>query len=287
MDKKPKLTECKSMQEAVQVLNVRRAPQIFRKYVDIAFNIKDETGTIAKKMLQEAENDLQKDEDEKAKQEMENNNHKKEHPNTGMDEMQHGKSEMQHGKSEMVHTETEDNRMTGQSAQSDGRTLGEQKDKATDTGSGSEPAQAQTGEDQLGEAIDQVADMGSVDPMNQCVIGKMSSGMSEVEAQNACAKEQSMMEAIVSKVIKDKFGSAWKIVDKQFKTLQEGMKTLDTKVENSRKPELGEKGLSEGVNLTNVPASPGPAENNKFDKLKDPTELAKYQRDLQERYLHS
>ena len=234
MDKKPKLTECKSLQEAVQVLNVRRAKPIFRKYIDMAFNIKDETGSIAKKMLQEAENDLQKDEDEKAKQEMENNNHKKEHPNTGMDEKNHGKSEM-------VHTETEDNRMTGDSAQSDGRTLGEQKDKATDTGAASEPAQTQSGEDQLGEAIDQVADMGSVDPMNQCVIGKMSSGMSEVEAQNACAKEQSMMEAIVSKVIKDKFGSAWKIVDKQFKTLQEGMKTLDSKVENSRKPELGEK----------------------------------------------
>jgi len=283
MDKKPKLTECKSLSEAVQVLNVRRAPQIFRKYVDIAFNIKDETGSIAKKMLQEAENDLQKDEDEKAKQEMHEMHemeHKKEHPNTGMDEMHHGKSEM-------VHTETEDNRMSGQSAQSDGRTLGEQKDKATDTGSGSEPAQAQPGEDQLGEAIDQVADMGSVDPMNQCVIGKMSSGMSEVEAQNACAKEQTMMEGIVANIIQKKFAPAWKVVDKQFKTLQEGMKTLDGKVENSRKPELGDKGLQEGVNMQNVPASPGTRENNKFDKLKDPTELAIYQQELKERYLRS
>ncbi len=278
--KKPKLTECKTFQEAVQVLNVRRAPQIFRKYVDIAFNIKDETGSIAPKMLQEAENDLQKHEDEKAKQEME---HNKEHPNTGMDTKKNGKSEM-------VHTETEDNRMTGDSAQSDGRTLGEQKDKATDTGSGSEPAQTQTGESQLGEAIDQVADMGSVDPMNTCVINKMSSGMSEVEAQNACAKEQSMMEGIVAKVIQKNFGKAWATVDKNFKTLQEGMKTLDSKVENTRKPELTEKGLSEGVNMQNLAASPGqggPPQNSKFDKLKDPTELDVYRRGLSERYLHS
>lgn len=279
---KPKLTECKSLQEAIQVLNVRRAPPIFRKYVDMAFNIKDETGSIAKKMLQEAENDLQKNEDEKAKHEMQEMEHKKEHPNTGMDE-KHGK----YGKSEMVHTETEDNRMTGDSAQSDGRTLEEQKDKAKDTGSGSTPAQSQTGTDQLGEAIDQVADQGSIDPMNTCVIGKMSSGMSEVEAQNACAKEQTMMEGIVAKVIQKKFGSAWKTVDKNFKTLQEGMKTLDSKVENARKPELTDKGLSEGVNLQNVPAAPGQTKNNKFDKLKDPTDLAIYQRELTERYLQS
>lgn len=277
---KPKLTECKSLQEAIQVLNVRRAPPIFRKYVDMAFNIKDETGSIAKKMLQEAENDLQKNEDEKAKHEMQEMEHKKEHPNTGMDEMKHGKSEM-------VHTETEDNRMTGDSAQSDGRTVDEQVDKAKDTGSGSTPAQSQTGTNQLGEAIDQVADQGSIDPMNTCVIGKMSSGMSEVEAQNACAKEQTMMEGIVAKVIQKKFGSAWKTVDKNFKTLQEGMKTLDSKVENARKPELTDKGLSEGVNLQNVPAAPGQTKNTKYDKLKDPTELAIYQRDLVERYLQS
>lgn len=277
--KKPKLTECKSFQEAVQVLNVRRAPQIFRKYVDIAFNIKDETGSIAPKMLQEAENDLQKHEDEKAKQEME---HNKEHPNTGMDQKKNGKSEM-------VHTETEDNRMTGDSAQSDGRTLDEQKDKAKDTGAASEPAQSQTGTDQLGEAIDQVADMGSVDPMNTCVINKMGSGMSEVEAQNACAKEQSMMEGIVAKVIQKNFVKAWATVDKNFKTLQEGMKTLDSKVENTRKPELTDKGLSEGVNMQNIMAHPEdrPAQNSKFDKLKDPAELAVYQRGLSERYLHS
>lgn len=276
-DQKPKLTECKSLQEAVQVLNVRRAPQIFRKYVDMAFNIKDETGSIAKKMLQEAENDLQKDEDEKAKQEMEHDKYDKDY------EKNHGKSE----KHEAIHTETEENRTQGQSAQSDGRTLEEQKDKAKDTGTGSTPAQAQTGTDQLGEAIDQVADVGSVDPMNTCVIGKMSSGMSEVEAQNACAKEQSMMEAIVSKIIKKKFAPAWKTVDKNMKTLQEGMKTLDSKVENSRKPELTDKGLSEGVNLQNIPAAPGQTKNSKYDKLKDPTELAIYQRELTERYLHS
>ena len=278
---KPKLTECKSLQEAVQVLNVRRAPPIFRKYVDMAFNIKDETGSIAKKMLQEAENDLQKNEDDKAKQEMEHNkNNKKEHPNTGMDEMRHGKSEM-------VHTETEDNRMTGDSAQSDGRTVDEQVDKAKDTGTGSQPAQAQTGTDQLGEAIDQVADQGSIDPMNTCVIGKMSSGMSEVEAQNACAKEQTMMEGIIANVIQKKFSPAWKTVDKNFKTLQEGMKTLDSKVENARKPELTEKGLSEGVNMQNIPAAPGQTKNSKYDKLNDPTELAIYQRELTERYLQS
>jgi len=271
-DQKPKLTECKSLQEAVQVLNVRRAPPIFRKYVDMAFNIKDETGSIAKKMLQEAENDLQKNEDEKAKQEMEHNkNNEKDKDN----------------KSEAIHTETEKNRTQGQTAQSDGRTLEEQKDKAKDTGSGSTPAQGQTGTDQLGEAIDQVADVGSVDPMNTCVIGKMNNGMSEVEAQNACAKEQSMMEAIVSKIIKTKFAPAWKTVDKNMKTLQEGMKTLDSKVENTRKPELTDKGLSEGVNLQNVPAAPGQTKNNKFDKLKDPTDLAIYQRELTERYLHS
>ena len=280
--KKPKLTECKTFQEAVQVLNVRRAPQIFRKYVDIAFNIKDETGSIAPKMLQEAENDLQKHEDEKAKQEMEHNYKNNEHPNTGMDN--------KNGKKENIKTETEENRTQGQSAQSDGRTVEEAANKATDTGSASEPAQAQPGTDQLGEAIDQVADQGSIDPMNTCVIGKMSSGMSEVEAQNACAKDQSMMEGIVANVISKKFGKAWATVDKNFKTLQEGMKTLDSKVENTRKPELSEKGLSEGVNLANLAASPGqggPAQNSKFDKLKDPAELDVYRRGISERYLHS
>ncbi len=271
---KPKLTECKSLQEAIQVLNVRRAPPIFRKYVDMAFNIKDETGSIAKKMLQEAENDLQKNEDDKAKQEMEHNKNNE-------------KDKDKNYKSEAIHTEPEDNRMTGQSAQSDGRTVDESADKPKDTGTGSTPAQGQPGTDQLGEAIDQVADQGSIDPMNTCVIGKMSSGLSEVEAQNACAKEQTMMEGIVAKVIQKKFGSAWKTVDKNFKTLQEGMKTLDSKVENARKPELTDKGLSEGVNLQNVPAAPGQTKNTKYDKLKDPTELAIYQRDLVERYLQS
>lgn len=281
MDRKPKLTECKSLQEAVQVLNVRRAPQIFRKYVDIAFNIKDETGSIAKKMLQEAENDLQKDEDEKAKKELHEAEHNKEYP------MGHQMQETEgNPPSGPEHPKAHDSGgKSGVSAQSDATDVDAMHEKPTDTGSGSEPAQAQPGESQLGEAIDQVADMGSVDPMNQCVIGKMSQGMSEVEAQNACAKEQSMMEAIVSKVIQKNFGSAWKIVDKNFKALAEGMKTLDGKVENQRKPELGEKGLQEGITMTNVPAHPGSSENSKFDKLKDPTELAKYQQDLRDRFL--
>lgn len=268
-DKKPKLTECKSLQEAIQVLNVRRAPRIYTKYVETAFNIKDGMGQgITPQMLQEAENNLQKEEDEKALSEMHREEEKKKN------------GEMGHQMTESVQTEPGPNK-DGDSAQSDGRTLDDVKPPAA-TAPASEPMQTQSGDSQLGEAIEQVADQGNADPMNACVIAKMGQGMSEVEAQNACAKEGSMAEAIFQSNFKKYAIPMFEAANKDLRVINEAIKIQEKKIEV--KPEL--KGLQESVNMTNISATPTtkPESNEKFNRLKDPHELAIYRKSIQQKY---
>jgi hypothetical protein len=60
--KLPKLYEAQSLQETIQILGARKAPQVYNQLADMAWKIKDETGKIRENMLREAEINLQKDE---------------------------------------------------------------------------------------------------------------------------------------------------------------------------------------------------------------------------------
>ena len=176
--KLPKLFEAQSFQEAIQILGARKASPIYNQLVEMAYKVKDDTGKVRENMLREAETHLQKDEQNLIGNQMKEN------------VIEEAASEGAGGK------ETG----TGKTGQADGRETGDVKPPGEGSHPGSEPAQAQTGTSQLvtpiSEAIDQVADMGSVDPMNTAVIDYIDDGMSKVEAQNAASKDSNMMEAI-------------------------------------------------------------------------------------------
>lgn len=255
---KPKLTEATTYSEAVQILNARRAPSIFRKHVDMIFKIKDETGSIKKQMLQEAENDLEKDEEEKL--------------------IGHQMNETEDENGEKKFFETEGNpssgpehpkphdsgNKSGVTAQSDGTSVEDQKDKVDSSGEGSVPAQSQPGESQLKEAIEQVADMGSVDPINTATVDYMDRGLSKIEAHNAASLDNNMMEAVFAKQTKKILVPILRGLLKQNQALKEVIRAQDTKYEMSRKASQPT-GMSEAVTLQNVPAHPQAPKTSRFD----------------------
>jgi len=126
---------------------------------------------------------------------------------------------------------------SGKSYQSSGATLPSLSvEKSSPAGADSQP-----GKSQLQEAADemasQVADMGSVDPMNTCVISKMGEGMSELEAQNACAREQGYAEAMVLNVMKKmRIPEILHSMAYHETNLSEAMKLVKTDVDSVKKP---------------------------------------------------
>lgn len=220
--KLPKLFEAQTLQEAIQILGAKKAPASFTQIVDIAFKIKDDTGNIRTNMLREAEINLQKE--------------------LGMREMIH----------EEVDTEG-DARKTGESAQADGRTTDTVAPPGDGSSDASKPAQSQPGTSQLetplAEAIDQVADMGSVDPMNTAVIDYIDDGMSKVEANNAAAKDTEMMEAVFSAQFKKHMLPILKKIQATAHMQSEAIRVVDGKVETSGKPGL-DYSMSETIRTT-------------------------------------
>ena len=243
----PKLFEAQNYQEAIQILGARKAPGIFNKYIDTAFKIKDDTGKVRENMLREAETHL----------------------------LEHEKS-MQ----EMIHEEADTEGKggketgTGETAQADGRKTGDVNPPGDGSHDASIPAQGQQGTSQLvtpiSEAIDQVADMGSVDPMNTAVIDYIDDGMSKVEASNAAAKDQTMMEAVFGREFKKHMIPILKKMASSMSNASEAIVAVDGKVEASKPALEINDGFRETV-MQSVPVGVTPQTNRIDEKSLEET----------------
>lgn len=261
--KRTKLTEAKTLQEGIKILDSRKAHPAVKSMVHTAFRVNDDKEKTA--MLQEAENILAADEKALAES--------------------------------IKVAPGENNRVSGQSAQSDGQSLEEIKEKNPAGTEGSRPAQEIPGVSQLKEMVDaglgtmgstmstagpqQTADMGSVDPMNICVIEKMGQGMSEVEAQNACTREIQFSEAIVKKAI----GNLPKILNKIAENeaaLAEAIQIVQNDSKNKGIINLydnkAKQGFAEAVQI------PG-ADTPKIQPLDTPEQIESFKRDFNNRYI--
>ncbi len=215
----PKLFEAQTFQEAVQILGARKASPAYHQIVNLAFKVKDDTGKVRENMLREAETNLAKEE--------------------GLIG-----SNMQESIHEEAQTEGPGGKETGtgQTAQADGRTLESVNPPGDGSHDASQPAQSQSGTSQLeaplAEAIDQVADMGSVDPMNTAVIDYVDDGMSKVEAENAANKDKAFAEAIIAKEFKKHMLPILKSMQKTMGAYKEAIVAVDNKVESNPTPDL-------------------------------------------------
>jgi hypothetical protein len=234
--KLPKLYEAQSLQETIQILGARKASPVYNQLVDMAWKIKDETGKIRENMLREAETNLQKDEKTL---------------------------------SEMIHEEKDtegDARQTGETAQADGRKTGDVAPPGEGSHDGSAPAQSQQGTSQLeaplAEAVDQVADMGSVDPMNTAVIDYIDDGMSKTEAHNAAGKDTELMEAVFSQQFKKHMLPILKNIQKYGRMQSEAIRAVDSKVEST--PKDNGYSLSETIQ---VPVPEKSAKTSRIDEV--------------------
>lgn len=236
---KPSLIGVTSLQEAITVLNARRARPIYTNSVNNIF--KADMKNPASKMwieqeLRETEKTLSKDEEEDEiikKKEMGYQQNLKEtegNPSSGGEP-----------KTQSIADKS------GVSSQNDGPSLDAIVDKKPPATDGSEGAHAQTGESQLKEAIDKVFSVGSgVDPMNQAVINGMAHGMSKVEADNAASLDNALMEAIFHKMAAKVLVPIFNAQTSQIHNLQETIKVYDQKLEIARKEN---KGLQEAVQI--------------------------------------
>jgi hypothetical protein len=219
----PKLFEAQTLAEAIQILGAHKAPASFNQIVDIAFKIKDESGQVRTNMLREAETNLQKE----------------------------------LGLREMIHEEKDtegDQRVSGESAHADGRKTGDVAPPGEGSHDASAPAQSQSGTSQLesplAEAVDQVADMGSVDPMNTAVIDYLDDGMSKTEAHNAAGKDTELMEAVFTQQFKKHMLPILKKIQAASHMQSEAIRAVDGKVET------GKPGLDLSMSETiQIPAS--------------------------------
>lgn len=230
--KRPSLAEVKSFSEAVQVLNVRQAPNIFKKTVDMIFKVDQSQPagkTYVKQMLAETEADLKKVEEEKllgsTMQEME-------HENNEENPFAETEGNPPSGKENV--TETSIAGKSGTSAQSDGSKTGDVKPPGAGSHDGSETAQSQHGISQLKEAISQVADVGSIDPINKAMISYMDSGMSKTEASVAATMDNNFMEAVFKKNMATIMPKILTPFVNEIARLQETIKVYDGKIEEMR-----------------------------------------------------
>lgn len=244
----PSIAEVTSYSEAIQVLNVRNVPGSYKKTIsrslDLIFKVdaKQPAGrTYIRQQLQETEADLKKVEEENLL------GHQ-------MNEMEPGendnKSETEgnppSGKENLLENDSGDK--TGITAQSDGSSTESVAPPGGGSKEGSNPAQAQPGVSQLKEAINQVADMGSVDPLNKAVIDYMGNGMSQVEAQNAAVMDNNMMEAVFKKGLSKILPKVLTPFVNEIARLQEVIKVYDGKIESVRKA-TGTQGFQETIQI--------------------------------------
>ncbi len=261
---KPSLIGVTTLQEAITVLNTRKAPKIYTAAISNIFKA-DMTNPVAKtwieQQLRETENTLKKDEEEvevKKNKEMSYQNNLKEtegNPSSG-------------GEPSTVNIADK----SGVSAQNDGPSVDDQIDKAVQSQGAQLGAHAQPGESQLKEAIQKVFNVGSgVDPLNQAVINGMANGMSQVEAQNAASIDNHMMEAIFHRMAAKILVPIFNAQNQQIDSLNETIKIYDQKLEAARKEN---KGLNEAIQIvpgqTVIPIQTGPQNaQNSTQSLKE------------------
>jgi len=233
--KLPKLFEAGSYAEAIQILGARKASPAYRQIVDLAYKIKDDTGKVRENMLREAETNLTKEQGLIG---------------TNMSESIH----------EEADTEGSGGKETGsgETAQADGRTTSDVAPPGNGSSDASQPAQSQSGTSQLeaplAEAIDQVADMGSVDPMNTAVIDYIDDGMSKTEASNAANKDKAFAEAIIAREFKKHMLPILKSMQKTMGAYKEAIVAVDSKVEGNGSGQIQmDTGYSETIQTPIVP----------------------------------
>lgn len=240
-----KLTTAKSLNEAVIILKDRKAPSIFKQSVETAFNLKnDKNNKIRIGMLNEAEQHL---------------------------------TAYEKDLSENIVTEQQTegtNGKDGQTGEGTGQADGRELDALTETpesGDGSEPAQAQTGESQLDTALTKINETGpnEVDPMNKAIMDYMEDGMSQVEAGNAVVKDKKLSEAVFNTMFRKQIVPLLKAVGMDMNSLRETIMATDSKVEIARVPDQtnGTGGLNETVIIPETQASQGAKYSNDLDVI--------------------
>lgn len=234
----PSLVGVQSLQEAIQVLNARRAPKIYTSHLTNMFKV-DMTNPASKtwldQQLRETESTLKKD--EKELEEMEGNHMEKKKP---FEETEGNPSSGGEPTAESIAGKT------GVSAQNDGPSVDDIDDKnppATAPGG----AHAQSGVSQLTEAIKNMTTVGnSSDPLNEAIIVGMSSGMTKAEAKNAALADTSMMEAVFNKLAGKVLVPIFNAQNGVIQSLKETIIAYDQKLESMRKEN---KGLSEAIQI--------------------------------------
>jgi len=236
---KPSLVGIQSLQEAIQVLNARRAPRIYTSHLTNMFKV-DLTNPASKtwldQQLRETENTLNKDEKDKEVEEKKLMGYQQ-----NMKETEGNPSSGQEHPKEMSIADK-----TGASAQNDGSSVDDIIDK-NPPAEAPEGAHAQKGESQLKEAIEKVYDVGNgVDPMNQSVIAGMANGMSQIEATNAASADNNLMEAVFNKQVAKLLVPIFKAQAVYVDSLKETIIGYDQKLEAMRREN---KGLNEAVQI--------------------------------------
>jgi len=268
-EKKPTLIDVKSLQEAIVVLNARKAPTIYTAAISNIFKADMEnpaSKTWIEQQLRETEHTLNKDEEDKEAYEKK------------MKEMKETE-----GNPPTTGEPTPESiaNKTGVDGQNDGSSLEDIKDKnpAANAPAG---VHAQPGGSQLSEAIDKVTKTGNEkDPLNEAIITAMDAGMTRTEAENAAKADTGMMEAVFNKMASQLLVPIFKAQSAEVSSLKETIVAYDQKLEAARKEN---KGLNEAIQIipgkeqpSNQPTTPGqPSSENTFrDKSQEITESMK------------
>jgi len=210
--KRNTLSECKDLKEALQLPGVKSWHPATRQLIQLAFQMADEKDMI--RTLKEAEVIAKKDEDEAKKKLMETAAHGTEGSN-----------------------------------QSSGQETPPLPASESSTGTIKErPGTSQLRETGVIDKMMEGLDAGSQDPLNTCKIQKMSEGMSEVDAHNACTREVQMTQGVIREALKP-WAKVLKAKDLEIQGLKEALKIQDDKIK-----EIQEKG---SIRMTRGPGTPG------------------------------
>lgn len=238
-----KLSDCTTLKEALPLL--QEAMPGTRQLVKLAFDMADPADT--KRTLQEAEQIMDAEEKEKEKL--------KEAQVPG------------NNKDGQSHSSTASELAPGPSGEKKG-TMVEQ------------PGQSQLKETEDG--YDELEGTNTADSSNVCVIQKMAEGMSQVEAQNACASEMKIMETKVQETLKRIMLPILKRKDAQINGLKEALKIVDAKLQEATTKGTIKMGKLQETTAT-APGSVSPIGPDFSKIVSDPYELEAYRKDLLQR----
>lgn len=143
-----------------------------------------------------------------------------------------------------------------------------------------QPGQSQLKETEDG--YDELQGTNTADSHNVCVIQKMAEGMSQVEAQNACASEMKIMESKMQETLKKIVLPIFKRKDQEIKGLKEALKIVDAKLQEATTKGTIKMGKLQETTAT-APGSVSPIGPDFSKIVADPYELEAYRKDLLQR----